>query len=174
LGTGLGFNAIFCAKINGGKVVSFEGNSKLLPIIRGNMKKNGVDFELRNQIVITDGTSETHIAFNIADEFWSSSSKTSIPGKITETVQVTPVPIREIFRQYLPTYLLIDIEGGEEDIFDKPAFLENAPIQKILLELHPDIIGEQKCSDIIQKITDQGFTLKESAHPSPVVYFYRR
>jgi FkbM family methyltransferase len=173
LGTGLGYNAIFCAKRNNGKVVTFEGNPNLLPLIKENMLKNKVEFDLRNQILVTKAKSEEHVTFNIAEEFWSSSSKTEVVGKIQETVSVESVYIADVLRQYNPTYLLIDIEGGEEDIFEDASFLENSSIRKILLELHPDAIGDTKCSEIIKSIIDKGFSLRVDDSTKQVVYFYK-
>ncbi len=65
LGTGLGFNAICAAKINGGKVISFEGNPNMIPLIRENMKRNNVSFELSNEILISKNFGDRHLRFSI-------------------------------------------------------------------------------------------------------------
>jgi hypothetical protein len=83
------------------------------------------------------------------------------------------VNINEVIRTYQPTFLVMDIEGGEEDLFDDCAWLDNSPIKKILIELHADIIGEEKCFMVMQHIIAKGFAMSFDGAPKNVVYFYK-
>ncbi|HZH96921.1 MAG TPA: FkbM family methyltransferase, partial [Flavisolibacter sp.] len=125
LGTGIGFNAIYCAKINNNKVLSYEGNPNLIPLIRRNMKKNNVDFDLKNEIVISKNFQQTSVSFNVVEDFWSSSSK-QVNANIICRVNVATTDINEIIKMFKPSYLLVDIEGGEEDLFDDCDWIENS------------------------------------------------
>ncbi|MEO6932380.1 MAG: FkbM family methyltransferase [Chitinophagaceae bacterium] len=170
LGTGIGFNSIYCAKINNNKVLTFEGNPNMIPLIKKNMKRNNVSFGLKNEIVISKGFHTASIPFNIVDEFWSSSSK-KIAGKITQKVNVPTKDINLVVREFNPTYLVVDIEGGEEDLFDNCYWIENSLIKKIMIELHADIIGEEKCFMVMKNLANIGFKMRFDGAPKNVVFF---
>ena len=170
LGTGIGFNSIYCAKINNGKVLTYEGNPNMIPLIRKNMAKNGINFELKNEIVIAKDFYTKSVSFNIVEDFWSSSSK-SISANVINKVDVPTTDINVIIREHKPTYLVMDIEGGEEDLFENCDWLDNSPIKKIMIELHADIIGEKKCFMVMNNIVQKGFEMKFDGSPKNVVYF---
>ena len=75
LGTGIGYNTIHCARTSSNRVTTFEGNPKLIPLIKKNMKKNSTDADVRNQILVSKSAGETNAHFNVAEEFWYSSIK---------------------------------------------------------------------------------------------------
>ncbi|MEO5995310.1 MAG: FkbM family methyltransferase [Chitinophagaceae bacterium] len=172
LGTGIGFNAIYCAKINNNKVLTFEGNPNMIPLIRKNMEKNNVEFALRNEIVISKNFHNSSFSFNVVEDFWSSSLKT-VDANIINKVNVPTTNINDIVENFRPTYLVVDIEGGEEDLFDECDWIANSPIKKILLELHADIIGEEKCFMVMNNIIQKGFKMSFDGGPKNVVYFFR-
>lgn len=173
LGTGLGYNSISAAKINNNKVVTFEGNPNLIPLIRQNMKKNKVDFSLTNKIVLSKDFGTANFEFNVVEDFWSSSLKNNINSKILEKVTVESCDVNKILQELHPTYLIVDIEGGEEDFFEDCSFLEGSSIKKILLELHANIIGEEKCSMVIANIIKSGFKIRLDSSPKNVIFFFR-
>ncbi len=172
LGTGTGFNAIYCAKINNGKVLTYEGNPNMIPLIRKNMNKNNADFILKNEIVISKNLQNKSVSFNIVEDFWSSTSKT-INANIIKKVEVPTTDINVIISDHKPTYLVMDIEGGEEDLFDHCDWLDNSTIRKIMIELHADIIGENKCFMVMNNIVQKGFKMYFDGSPKNVVYFFK-
>ena len=172
LGTGIGFNSIYCAKINNNRVLTFEGNPNMIPLIRKNMKKNRAEFSLRNEIVISKDFHNRSYSFNIVEDFWSSSLKT-VDANIINKVDVPTTNINAIVEDFKPTYMVVDIEGGEEDLFDECNWMANSSIKKILLELHADIIGEDRCFMVINNIIQQGFKMSFDGGPKNVVYFFR-
>ena len=173
LGTGLGYNSIFAAKIINNKVTTFEANPNLIPLIRQNMEKNNVKFDLKNQVVLSKDLQKSALEFNVVENFWSSSLKTNVEDRIVEKVVVPSCQLSEILAVEHPTYLIVDIEGGEEDFFDDCGFLENSSIKKILLELHANIIGEEKCSMVIRNIIKSGFKMRLDSSPKNVIFFSR-
>lgn len=173
LGTGLGFNSIYCAKVNNNKVVTFEGNPGLIPLIRKNMEKNKVQFELRNEIVLSHDSDSKDCVFHVVEDFWSSSLKSNPSSKIISEVKVPSCHIKEVISYFKPTYLMVDIEGGEDEFFNDCSFLENSSIKKILIELHADVLGEEKCFGVMKKITEKGFKMKLDGGPKNVVYFFK-
>lgn len=173
LGTGIGFNSIFCAKINKNKVMTFEANPKMIPLIKKNMAKNNVDYSVRNEIAVSNDVGEKYVSFNIVEDFWASSSKSNLDAKIVEAVKVPTCNIHPIIRDFKPTYLLVDIEGGEEDIFDDCSFLVDSSVKKIMIEMHADIIGDEKCFEVMQNIFKAGYKLRLDGSPKNIMYFYK-
>ncbi|MEJ7768856.1 MAG: FkbM family methyltransferase [Chitinophagaceae bacterium] len=173
LGTGIGYNTIYCAKKSHNRVTSFEGNSSLIPLIKKNMKKNDTDFDVRNEILVSQNAEELTSTFNIAEEFWFSSLKTDPGARITHQITVPTCSVKQVISEVNPTYLLVDIEGGEEEFFRDSSFLANSSIKKILVELHPWAIGDEKCNAIITNILRNGFTMKIDLSPKHIMYFYK-
>jgi hypothetical protein len=136
------------------------------------MKKNNVDFDLKNEIVVSKNFQQTSVSFNVVEDFWSSSSK-HLHANIINTVNVTTTDINETIRKFKPTYLVVDIEGGEEDLFDDCDWIEHSPIKKVLLELHADIIGEDQCFKVMNNLVQKGFKMSFDGAPKNVVYFSR-
>jgi FkbM family methyltransferase len=173
LGTGIGYNSIHCSRISRNKVTTFEANPALIPLIKLNMQRNNAALDVRNEILVSSAAPGEKIAFNIAEEFWYSSVKSDPGSAITGHVNVPSTAIDEVIREVDPTYLLVDIEGGEEEFFESCDFLDNSSIKKILMELHPWTIGDEKCNAIISKILGKGFHLRMDLSPKHVVYFYK-
>ena len=173
LGSGIGYNSIHCARISRNKVTTFEANPALIPLIRLHMERNNVVLDVRNAILVSSENPGVDIAFNIAEEFWYSSVKPEPGSAITGHINVPSVSIDEVIREVKPTFLLVDIEGGEEEFFQNCDFLNRSSIKKILMELHPWTIGDVKCNAIISAILGKGFQLRMDFAPKHMVYFYR-
>ena len=173
IGTGIGYNTIYCAKKSNNRVTSFEGNSALIPLIKKNMKKNDSNFDLRNEILVSQNVHEPTSNFNIAEEFWFSSLKTDPGARIVNHITVPTCSVNKVISEVNPTYLLVDIEGGEEELFCDSNFLTNSSIKKILIELHPWAIGDEKCNAIITNILGKGFMMRVDLSPKHIMYFYK-
>lgn len=173
LGSGIGYNSIHCARISRSKVTTFEANPALIPLIKLNMQRNNVVLDLRNEILVSSPDAKKEIAFNIAEEFWYSSVKPEPGSAITGHVNVRSTSVDDVIREINPSYLLVDIEGGEEEFFNNCDFLDNSSIRKILIELHPWTIGDEKCNAIISRILGKGFHLRMDLSPKHMVYFYK-
>ncbi len=156
LGCGVGFNSITAQKISKNKVVSFEANPKLIPLIKKNMALNNVSFDVHNEIVVSNDFDKSEIEFFIMEDHRESSifSEISTNGKSSK---IDVIKLDDLIKKYDPTYFCVDIEGGEVEIFKDLSFIRNSNIKKIALELHPSITGEKKCSEIVKLILNEGF-----------------
>ena len=150
LGGGIGMVAIMCAKAVGSEnVYSFEANPGLESLIRDNYALNDVDPTLKICILGAEtGTRTFHVA-----ELFSRSSVHDTDGKGT-AIEVPVVPFNAEIEQIKPTMLIIDIQGGEDELFD---YANLDGVQKLLLELHPDIIGVRKANSLRKYLRMQGF-----------------
>ena len=69
-----------------------------------------------------------------------------------------------------PTILIVDIEGGEKDLIPIIDF-EKSEIKKIIIELHPHIIGKKASSNVLSNIISQDFMLNLSKSKNNVYMF---
>jgi FkbM family methyltransferase len=155
LGTGLGLISSFCAnKIGNDRVFTYEANPGLEPIIRKTYKLNNLAPNL--QICMLGGQPGEQI-FYVSESIWDSSVI-----QHNQDFKPVTVPVKsfnEEVRKINPSFLVMDIEGGEYDLL-KDADLHN--IRKISIELHERIIGTEKTEFVKSKLRESGFRLNES------------
>jgi len=154
LGTGIGYLSTFCAKkIGSDRVFTYEANPALESDIRDVFNLNGVSPEL-NMCLLGHRTGTE--VFHVADKFICSS--TIMNEETNRSISVPLKLFNEEIRRVNPTFLIVDIEGGEYDLFMQ-ADLFN--VRKLLVELHGDAIGKDKIAAVIQRFAEQGFQPNE-------------
>lgn len=142
VGGGVGFVSLVCAKICGPEnVLIYEANPGLAPLIEENFRLNGLRPNLRSK-AITNGAKE--VTFFCNDNIVSSSLYDR-SGSVARTVPADPLD--SVLNEWQPTTLIMDAEGAEVDILGASKI---AGVRKLVLELHPHIVGEAA----IQKLTD--------------------
>jgi FkbM family methyltransferase len=176
LGAGLGFNSITAAKINGGKIVSYEANPYLFSLIKRNQELNQAFFEIRNKILLNVKPISSSIPFNISANFNFSSVKDYkvADHSVVEVKQIETEYLPDVLAELSPTFLMVDIEGGEQDFFSKPEIFLNSSVQKILVDLHPWVIGDDGCTSVIRNVISAGFDLETEWCCESIFYFSRR
>ncbi len=152
IGAGLGYITIACAKFLGeDKVIAYEANPKLIEKIGDNCRLNHLNPTIRNTI-LSDGEGNTD--FYIENQFWSSSFM-----KRSSTSQLISVPkadVNKAIEEFDANFLIIDIEGGEKELIP---VIDYSRIQKILIELHPQLIGNRETTKIFSHLYHQGFSI---------------
>jgi len=176
LGTGIGFNAIAAARINGNKVLSYELNSGLQKIILKNQELNRVRFEVRNKMLVcnlqTTGPTEFYVARNAC---MSSTVSDQLPGfELLEKRKVSTESFETVLAEWRPEFLIVDIEGGELALFECCEVLRNSSVNKILLEIHAAIIGKKAADDLLDRIRHAGFSIIKDQCVDEVFFFKRR
>lgn len=150
LGTGIGLLSIICAKaVGSANVHTYEANPALEPLARANFALNEVDPKLTiGALGRVDGEMRLHIAA----DFWASSI---YPSSDAEHVVSVPVQcFNDAVQRIRPTFLVIDIEGGEVDVL-KDADLTT--VQKIVMEIHPQFVGLRAANALRRHIRRSGF-----------------
>lgn len=154
LGAGIGFISLQCAKaIGGDRVFAYEANPALEPHIRQNYDLNDLHPKLEMCIL---GEKDGEADFFIEKDMWDSSM---IRGK--PDARKVSVPVRSLndaIRRNRPTFLIMDIEGGEYDIMK---MIDFQTIRKVAFETHEAIIGEEKVKFVEQKLRDSGFVVNK-------------
>lgn len=163
IGAGIGLVSVACARICGTEnLVSYEANQSLERIIRKNFKLNGLTPNLRMKAV---GAEAGEITFFQNDNIFSSSlydrnfgGERTVPCDAVETV----------IADLKPNVLLVDAEGAEVDLLP---LIDFNGINKLIIELHPHIVGEEKIDALIDSLKKSGFREIEEIHQS---YYFEK
>jgi FkbM family methyltransferase len=168
IGAGIGFLSCYCAQhIGSARVFAYEANPFMINKINETYSLNNVTPEIYNKL-LTSKTGKT--AFFLEKNFWSSSSIRRSTD--SEEVEVVTANINDEIKQKKPSFLIIDIEGGEKDLIPLIDFANNQ-IQKILIEIHPHVIGERKASELVSCIISNSFNLNLRESKGIVLLFER-
>ncbi len=97
--------------------------------------------------------------FYVHDLYWLSSTKAGTPD--ARHIRVPSRSLNDEIRRIVPTFLIMDIEGGERDLF---RFIDFHNIRKIAMEIHTESIGRDEAEAIQQRLRNAGFTLE----PNPI------
>lgn len=170
LGAGLGLVTILCCqRVGSERVFTFEANRQLEPVLRRNFALNGVSPQLDLRMVsLTSGTQ----AFHIAERFIQSSRlPPSGASAASSSTQVDAVALGDVLARIRPTFLVMDIEGGELDLADPQVDLTG--VRDICLELHPHLIGDDGVSRVVAALLARGYALCWPESRGNVVLFSR-
>jgi FkbM family methyltransferase len=167
IGGGIGFVGIISSQIvrRPEQVLIVEANPQLIPLMERNFELNDVRPQVRNAVLGRDGARE--VSFYLHDDFWAS-SLIAFPG--ARETRVPQLDIDDVFREFQPTYLIVDIEGGEIALFDGLAL---DGIQKLCLEVHPGQTGQPAVDALIASLERQGFVIARTSRLHNVVFLQR-
>jgi|GEM_PF-6079550 FkbM family methyltransferase len=158
MGTGMGVTAMFAASIVGVKnVITFEVNPELIPVIKKNFELNGMNIHLEHKALVSDSEAGLKKKFYFDSDFLSGSALSNPLDK--EIVYVDSERFLSVLEKEKPSYLIIDIEGEESELFKIK--LPNC-IKKICVEVHPffENVGDNKISEVLKYLMQQGFCLE--------------
>ncbi len=166
LGTGLGLISAFCAKrIGSARVFTYEANPALEPHIRRTFTLNGVSPSLSIALL---GQRPGHRTFYVTRNFWASSVVR--PAGRAKAVMVLVKGLDDEIRRIDPTFLVVDIEGGELELFEAIDFRN---IRKICVEVHEGPIGPEGVKRVRQLLLDAGFAPDPALSTSHVWFLDR-
>lgn len=171
LGSGLGFlTALMARDARVQSVTSFEANPLLARLAGEAAALNGVTdkVDVRNAVAMPRPGAEV-CDFYLRDEFWASSLQ-SEPWGYREVISVPVADLNRVIAELDPTLLVVDIEGGERDLFDA---IELGSIRKVFLELHQGAIGRDGMLKVFQALGARGFHYDQWHSEKSVVLFSR-
>lgn len=149
LGGGIGFlSSLLARNIKIKEVHVFEANPHLIELIKHTHMLNDVKAFVYNEIL---GKTEKPLNFYIDEDFWSSST---ILHDCKEVVTVTQSSFQARINEIKPTLLIVDIEGGEVELFDH---IELHGVKKILIEIHQNVIGRHGVKHLFDTLGSEGF-----------------
>ncbi len=165
VGAGLGFLSAYCAKrIGSHKVTTYEANPELIPVIRTTHEKNAVTPTVVNALLAGgEGSRE----FHLEEDFWASSAHRKGGAR---SITVPQLDLNTALARVKPSFLIVDIEGGEAELF---ATAELASVRKICVETHPDVLGDRVLSEMFARLVSKGFALDFGLIRKNVFFFHR-
>lgn len=148
IGAGCGLISTVCAKNPHTSMVQcVEANPNLIDTIRMTHGLNGVDVVVHNEILAKD---DGETDFFVHPDFWASGTHSFLGTPI----KVKTTSFQKRLNELRPTMLVIDIEGGEVEIFDD---VDLTGVQKIILELHQLTIGRRGMKKVFDVLSNQNF-----------------
>lgn len=152
LGGAIGFIGLFCRKVIGVRHhVTVEPNPNTQAMLRRNYALNKMEPRL---IEAAASAQDGEISLDIGGEFWENSIVTASASSKRITVPSLSLPTIIRRMPESPTALICDIEGAEAylDFSQLPS-----SVTRIIIELHPGIIGEDAVKRVVEQIHSLGF-----------------
>ncbi len=145
LGAGIGYVSALAAMRTGAEnVLAVEANPELVPVLEANLAANGqAGATVLHGAVAGEAPEGSTAAFTLAPSFTAS----SLGGHGMRRVEVPLIAMADLLQSHRPNVILMDIEGGEALLFDRPW---NCPLRYFVVELHP----KKYHARVIQKIVD--------------------
>jgi FkbM family methyltransferase len=158
LGSGLGFiSACLRRGTKVGRIVTFEANPDFVAYSKRMHALNSIDaVEIRHGVAVANPSGRT-MPFYVRPNVWSGSlSLNDATGPVVSTFDVPATAWSEVVSEVGPAGLVMDIEGGELDFLTTA---DLSPIQRMVVELHPDIYGVPGMARIYGALDRHGFAL---------------
>ncbi|MDP1526754.1 MAG: FkbM family methyltransferase [Rhodocyclaceae bacterium] len=166
VGAGIGFLSAFCAKqIGSDRVFAYDANPALAEVVAQTYAANNVHPAFRTAM-LGKGAGKTR--FFVEQEFWASSANHD-SGK-AQAIEVDQIDLNEEIARIRPTFMIVDIEGGEGDLF---ALADLSSVSKICVETHASVIGNDGITNMLTTLFQQGFCLDLGVIQKYVLYLYR-
>jgi FkbM family methyltransferase len=170
LGAGVGFlSALIGIHDRTAAIVAVEANPALVPLIRRTHALNGVRSEVINAAVVGERRGPT-ASFTVGEDFWASSLTPRRKLAIREVVDVPTVAIADLMAEHRPTFLIMDVEGGEAEVVPH---LELTGVRRALVELHHKVIGFEGVRAVFEHFHAQGFVYDTRFSNKTVIVFTR-
>lgn len=155
IGGAIGFIGLVCQKKLGIKnYASFEANPKTFEILKRNYELNGVQPRVWN---VALANHDGYVDLEIGTDFWENSI--CYDSGCKEGVKTVRVPAGTLetllaLVGHKVNTLIIDIEGAEQFIDFRRIPQE---ISKIIIELHPAVMGQELMYNIVATLISLGF-----------------
>jgi FkbM family methyltransferase len=165
LGSGLGLTSIAAAKASGsGRVVGYEANPAMAPLAEKNVRRNGVHVEIRNKAIAKE---KGDLEFHVRRSFTASSH---FPTKGSKRILIEADAFQDVIDEIQPDVIVCDIEGIEKEVF---AGANLSSVHRLVMEVHPQLIGLLGVLKCVQDLAASGFSLVESLSLGQVLVFDR-
>jgi FkbM family methyltransferase len=155
-GTAIGLVTMRAARIVGeANIVSFEGNPLILADARANFERNGFKIDARHG-VLCNKTRYTlsEVTFGVSSYFLASRLEPTENADIIRRIRVPTFCLEDEIENLRANALLLDIEGGEVDLLSAA---DLTGIEKIVVELHQALVGEDRTNQMLRFLIGDGF-----------------
>lgn len=168
VGANIGYHTLEMARQVGstGRVFAFEPAPDIFSLLKTNVKQNGYDNVVCEQIAASD---QNGLAFLVLSDTNSGDNRLASCADNFRTVQVQTARLDDYLIQHKisPSFIKIDVQGFESSVFHGlRAFIENSEDVVILFEFEPALITANgtRPFDMLRFLTDRGFDLYDLQH----------
>lgn len=155
IGGAIGFIGLYCqTRLGITRYTTVEANPTTVELLKRNYALNQRTPVVWNLALAGE---DGEVTLNIGNEFWENSLVAG--GNSGRSVCVPAASLGSLVRRlaYAPTALIIDIEGAEQFV----DFRQVPPsVQKLIIELHPGVIGHAKTYRIVSDLVTLGFRVE--------------
>jgi FkbM family methyltransferase len=161
VGANIGYYALMAARLVGprGKVYAIEPVPRNIKLLEDSIRLNSYDnIETFNMAM---GQNDSVAMLYLSDHpNWSSFYR---PRKVTGYIDIKIISIDSFLKdKRLPDVIRMDVEGYEYEILiGMSDLLKSGRPLRLLIEFHPDIMGEQRAEFFLTKLRENGFRLKK-------------
>ncbi len=132
--------------------ICFEANPLLADYSKALFMANGLDIAFET-VGLGNGKK---LPFYALDDYILSSFEKPQHRDDYKRISIPTISLDEVIERYHPTAIFCDIEGAEAEYFTSDSF---DGVQKIIIELHPDIYGRDGLDSFIDTLKLAGFRL---------------
>ncbi len=171
LGAGLGVVSTLCARDERVEhVTTVEANPDLIPYVREVHRRNDVSEKARLIHAVALPAPEVDaMDFFVRKDIWAS----SLNGKIwawDRKVSTEVVDLHALIESLQPTLMIVDIEGGEGQLFRN---FSPGRLRHVYVELHKQVIGPRGVRRVFNQLARAGFAYDPAFSAHGVVTFTR-
>ena len=167
LGAGMGVISAYCARrIGSERVHAYEANPLMERPIRRLYARNRVTPHLHMCVL---GRRAGTVPFWISPGSFLGCSLVR-QSHHRHSVDVAVRSLNEELQTVRPTFLIVDIEGGEDDLL---TYADLSAVRKISMEVHEAAYGPEGLARVAEALADQGFRPREGV-TTPSVWYLER
>ena len=172
LGAGAGYLSVQIARrVGAPNLLAVEAHPGMAAVARANLARNGlVGAEVLDGAAVPDNYAAATIGFHPASAFWASSLTQPAPDAAAAGVPVSALPFGALLERHRADVAIIDIEGGEELLFDAP--WPRCP-RLVMVELHPRRYPPSSVRRIFDAASAMGLAYCANGSRGTVVVFER-
>jgi len=118
------------------------------------MRLNHREIDIRNRAIVGSDSLKTSVSFFIAPNFLASSTIGN--GADEREIKVDAAVFEDELIEFRPTAVVMDVEGQEIDLL---GYRLPETVSKLIVELHPMMLGDDGCAAVLRELMDQGFAV---------------
>ena len=165
VGGGIGFISAFVMRALGAaNVLVIEANETLIPTIHRTHELNGVSATVLTGVA---GHRDGPVHFYNQAAFWAASV---LPLPDSQVAMIPGIDLCRVIREMRPDVLVVDIEGGERDLF---AGLDLFGVRSLVFEVHQPQIGGAGINKGFGALQSAGFAYDPDGSAGTNVVFTR-